>query len=168
MRARSMLAAMVVSMGLAIAADASASQELRERKNHFIIDVPDSWKIYDEADYVVAAPNDDSFHLRVAGRSGGMVGVQAAETELMGFLRRHLDNITKDETKAINQNNYVGSEFLGPRVRARRHAGEVVRGDPDRLEEPEQGPGRPRHGHRHRLQAHSGGIHTALGSIRTY
>lgn len=168
MKARSLLGALVVSMGLAIAADAAASQELREPKSHFIIDVHDSWKIYNEGDYVVAAPRDDSFHLRLAGTAGGRRSEAQAETELFGFLRRHLDNVTKDETKSINQNNYVGTEFIG---HGNEHDGTPAKWFAAVLVDsrsPTKGLVILGTGTVAGFNNHSGGIHDALKSIRTY
>jgi len=168
MRPRSLLAAAVVSVSLAVAADASATQELREPNSHFVIDVPDAWKLYTEKDYVVAAPRDDSFHLRLAGTTGGRRSEAQAEAELFGFLRRHLDNVTKTETKTINQKNYVGTEFLG---KGFEHDGTPAKWFAAVLVDQNNaakglvimGTGTVQG-----FDQHSGGIHTALSSIRTY
>jgi hypothetical protein len=168
MRPRSMLAAAVISLGLALAADASATQELREPTSHFVIDVHDSWKIYNEADYVVAAPKDESFHLRLKGTTGGRRSEAQAEQELFAFLRRHLDNITKTETKAISQNNYVGTEFIG---KGFEHDGTPAKWFTAILVDSRNaskglvivGTGTVQG-----FDQHSPGIHTALASIRTY
>jgi hypothetical protein len=163
-----MLATMVVSLGLTLAADASASQELREPKSHMIVDVPDSWKIYNEGDYVVAAPKDDSFHLRLAGTAGGKRNEAQAKAELMTFLNRHLNNVVQDESKQISQANYVGYELLG---RGSEHDGTPAKWFAAVLVDSRNsskglvilGTGTVTG-----FQTHSSGIHSSLSSIRTY
>jgi hypothetical protein len=163
-----MLAAVVIGLGMTLAADASASQELREPISHMVIDVPDVWKIYNEGDYVVAAPRDDSFHLRLKGTAGGRRTEAAAKAELMGFLTRHLDNLIQDESKQITQNNYVGYELLG---RGNEHDGTPAKWFAAVLVDARNaskglvilGTGTVSG-----FQQHSQGIHNSLSSIRTY
>ncbi len=168
MRVRSILATVVVALGMSLAADASASQELREPTSHMVIDVPDTWKLYNEGDYVVAAPKDDSFHLRLKGVASGRRSEAAAKAELLGFLQNHLNNVVQDESKAISQNNYVGYELLG---HGNEHDGTPAKWFAAVLTDANNarkglvilGTGTVAG-----FQQHSSGIHNSLASIRTY
>jgi hypothetical protein len=110
---RRFAAAALVVAGLAVALPAVAT-ELREPKAHLVIDVPDDWKLSVDGDYVMASPEDNSFHLRIVGTDKGVAGEQQAEAEMLKRLAKSLDNIQiSQHAKKIDARNYNGSEIFG-------------------------------------------------------
>lgn len=114
MRIRSALASVFVLAGLLAVTVPAEANELRERKAHFIVDVPDSWKVDTEGNFAIAFPKDESFHLRMQGTSHGLTQEEKDEEHAISFLRGHFSDIhVTRHAKHVEWNNFKGVEVFG-------------------------------------------------------
>jgi hypothetical protein len=168
MQLRTAFASIIVAAGLLAVTPASA-QELREPNAHFIVDVPDNWAVATEANYAVAYPKDESFHLRMVATEHGLKQTQDDEEHVLSFLKQHFNDIRVDKhAKRLNYNNFVGIEVFG--------TGKEKNGQPGRFfvlllvdkRDAKKGAVVLGTGTNDGFQKHHPGIYEALHTMRTY
>jgi len=114
MKTRSAFAALLLGAALASTSLDANALELREPKSHMVIDVPGSWTVGNDGQYVIAAPSDNTFHLRLQGTTHGQYTRDAASSAMLGFINQHFNNVQiSSQATMINWGNYSGFEIFG-------------------------------------------------------
>jgi len=171
MKIRSRLAATLLGAVVVSTSLTAAALELREPKSHMIVDVPNSWTVGNDGQYVVAAPADQTFHLRLNGSTHGNYSREQASSAMMGFIGYHFNNVqVSSQAQLVNWGNYTGYEIFGT---GNEKTGTNERGKffaavlTDKLN-PKKGLIIIGTGTVTGFDIHQTSIHNALQSIRTY
>jgi hypothetical protein len=114
MKIRTCFAAICFGVAFAATSMNATALELREPKSHMIVDVPNSWTVGTEGQYVVAAPQDQTFHLRLIGTDHGQYTKDAATSTALSFINIHFNNVQMSgQAQYVNWGNYTGFELFG-------------------------------------------------------
>lgn len=113
MRLRNVLGALALGAAVSFAGSVEA-REVREPRAHLAVDVPDSWAVETEGDWVKTFPEDRTFHLRIKGIEHGGWQEHEAEERAKVFLLEHFGDITiETHARHINYNGFEGHELFG-------------------------------------------------------
>jgi hypothetical protein len=171
MNIRTSLAAVFLGAAFVSTSLDAGALEIREPKSHMIVDLPSAWTTSMEGTTIVAAPQDQTFHLRLTGTDHGQYTREAATSTAMVYVTEHFFNPQMSgQAQYINWGNYAGYELFGTGIEKNGL------GTPGKFfvavltdkVSPRRGLIVTGTGTVAGFDLHQGEIHRALGSVRTY